>query len=58
MESLQHFKPVVDILVAMVEYRHASCHVSLITQSIERIKTFFEQLKRKLYNSAGGARLS
>ena len=32
--------------------------MSLITNSVERIKTFFEQLKRKLYNSAGGARLT
>lgn len=57
-DCLENFKPVVDILAAMVSHRGAHCEVSLVAASVERIKFFFEQLKRKLYNTSGGARLS
>lgn len=42
----------------MLSWKSVRCEVSLVVSSVERIKTFFEQLKRKLYNASGGARLS
>ena len=58
LDCLDHFKPVVNILAAMLSWKGAHCEVSLVSACVERIKTFFEQLKRKLYSAAGGARLS
>ena len=58
MDCLEHFKTIVDVLGAMLSWKGARCEVSLVNLCVERIKTFFEQLKRKLYNAAGGARLS
>ena len=58
MECLEHFKPVVEVLYAILNWKGVECEVSLIVASVDRIKTFFEQLKRKLYNAAGRARLS
>ena len=57
-DCLDHFKPVVEILAALISWKGSHCEVSLINASIDRIKSFFEQMKRKLYSTAGGARMS
>ena len=57
-DCLQHFKPVVEILEAILTWKGTLCEVSLLVSCVERIKTFFEQLKRNLYNATGAALMS
>ena len=50
LECLEQFKPVVDILHAMLTWQGRLVEMSMLTNTVERIKSFFEQLRRKLYS--------
>jgi len=41
-DCLEHFKPVVEVLVAILSWKGLHCELSLVATSVERIKTFFE----------------
>lgn len=50
-DVLEQFKPVVDILAALQQWHLRFVFAPLLASSIERVKTFFELLRRKVYIS-------
>ena len=55
-DCLEKFKHVVDILVSMLTWRGRKVELTMLNTTIERIKTFFEQMKQKIqYQNRGSA---
>jgi hypothetical protein len=50
-DVLEQFKPVVDLLAALQQWHLRFVEVPLLASSIERIKSFFELIRRKIYLS-------
>ena len=53
LECLEQFKPVVDVLHALLGWHGRLVEMTILTNTVERIKSFFEQLRRKLYSGGG-----
>jgi hypothetical protein len=47
-DCLEKFKGIVDTLMSILTWRGRKCEISLLATLIDRIKTFFDQLRKKL----------
>ena len=46
---MEQIKPVVEVLQALLGWRGRVAEMPLLTKTVERIKAFFELMRRKLY---------
>ena len=58
LESLEMFKPVVNILKAMLSWHGRLVEMKVLTSVVEAIKMFFEHLKGKLYSGVRSGTVS
>jgi hypothetical protein len=57
-DTLENFKPIVDILASLQQWDHRYADIPLLSCSIDRVKTFFETLRRKTYLSSSSSGIS